>query len=256
MQMKMLARRETAAKVSEAERIYQRLLNCGSIAWIGDGKIHELALSSKLLEIVRGHVIYSTGERPSHVYIVLSGCVTIRYSYSRTIEAVFGPDDILGLASSVAPSRYKSLAVATLNSKLARLSPAKFIETVLGISADKFIRTLSMAGGRYLELAGNYRIVAKSLKMRIAFELLNLAEKFGIPDARGILLNLPLTHKFIADLVAASRPRVSKAMAELQRNGSVTRVDQRLILNVESLRAVLHEASDILRYTAEAEVAS
>jgi CRP-like cAMP-binding protein len=240
MRPKRVVRHETA-RPSDAEIIYQRLMKCHSLAWIGGGKIQELALSSKLLEVSRGRVIYSTEDRRSHLYIVLSGCVTVRYGESQAIEAVLGASDFFGLASLFGASRYKSFAVATLNSKVAKLPAATFLETVLGIPAEKFIRTLSMTAGRYIRLVENYPIAAKSLKTRIAFALMNLAEKFGVPEARGTLLNLPLTHKFIADLIGASRPRVSMVMRELERSGSLIRVNQRFILNVASLRAILHE---------------
>lgn len=240
MGQKATVRRETE-DLSEAEKIYQRLVNCEPLAWIGDNKIHKLALSSKLLEISRRRIIYSTDEPRAHLYIVLSGCVTIRYGESQTIEAVLGSGDFFGLAPLFGATRYKSSAVATVNSKVARLPAAKFIVTVLDIPAEKFTRTLAMTLGRYFQLMENYPIAAKSLKTRVAFALLNLARKFGVREARGTLLNLPLTHKFIADLIGASRPRVSTAMVELERGGSVLRANQRFILNVESLRAVLHE---------------
>lgn len=227
--------------LSEAEDIRLRLSKCHSLLWIGDDKIRELALSSTLLEARRGRVIYSTEERHGYLYIVLSGCVTVRYGESQVIEAVLGPGDFLGLASLFGAARYKSFAVATLNSRLARLPAARFIETMLGVAPEKFIRTLSMTAGRYFRLVESYPIAAKSLKRRIVFALLNLAEKFGVPEARGTLLNLPLTHKFIADLVAASRPRVSVAMTELERGGGLLRAHQRFIVNVESLQSVLRQ---------------
>lgn len=240
MGLKAAPRRETE-NLSDADAIYRRLSNCDSIAWIGKAKIRELALSAKLLEVSRGRIIYSIEERRAHLYVVLSGCVTVRYGESRVIEAVLGPGDFFGLGSLFGANHYKSFAVATLSSRIARMSAANFLETVLEIPAERFIRTLSMTAGRYFRLVENYPIAAKSLKTRIAFALLNLAEKFGVSESRGTLLNLPLTHKFIADLIGASRPRVSTAMMELERDGSLLRANQRFILNIASLRAVLRE---------------
>jgi CRP-like cAMP-binding protein len=242
MQVKGVARRDPA-NLSEAENIYQRLSNCHSVAWLGHDRIRELAHSCKLIEARAGRLIYSAEEPRTHLYILLSGCVTVRYGESQAVARVLGPGDFLGFASLFGAARYNSSAVATLNSRIARLPAARFVEIALGIPPDRCMKMLSATFGLFFRQMESYPIASKNLRTRVAFELLNLAEKFGVADARGTLLNLPLTHRLIADLVAASRPRVSLAMMELERIGCVTRANQRFIVNVEALRTLLRERS-------------
>ena len=54
----------------------------------------------------------------------------------------------------------------------------------------------------------------------------HLAERWGRMRADGVLLPLRLTHSVLADLIAARRPTVSSALAELSRRGVLTTTDE------------------------------
>ena len=49
------------------------------------------------------------------------------------------------------------------------------------------------------------------------------ADRWGRVDAEGTSVELPLTHALLAELVAARRPTVSSALAQLERGGEVAR---------------------------------
>lgn len=51
----------------------------------------------------------------------------------------------------------------------------------------------------------------------------HLAERWGRVRPDGVALDLPLTHDVLGSLVAARRPSVSRTLAELERDGEVTR---------------------------------
>ena len=82
-----------------------------------------------------------------------------------------------------------------------------------------------------------YRLLLRSssflnldLHERIAITLLELASDFGIEDSRGALLRASFSHQDIADLVGASRPRVTEHLAQLEREHLVIRQGRRLIV--------------------------
>jgi CRP/FNR family transcriptional regulator len=58
---------------------------------------------------------------------------------------------------------------------------------------------------------------------RVRGKLLQLARDHGRVAARGIRLDLPLTHELLADMIGSSRETVTMALAELQREGFVSR---------------------------------
>jgi len=66
-----------------------------------------------------------------------------------------------------------------------------------------------------------------TLEERIVLTLLELAENFGSKVKRGIRLTIPARHKDLAELVGASRPRVTEFLNKLQRDKLITPDDHR-----------------------------
>jgi CRP-like cAMP-binding protein len=87
-----------------------------------------------------------------------------------------------------------------------------------------------------------YRLLVRSssflnldLHERIAITLLELASDFGIQEARGALLRASFSHQDIADLVGASRPRVTEHLAQLECEQVVIRQGRRLIVCTDKI---------------------
>src|SRR5258708_34884081 len=62
-----------------------------------------------------------------------------------------------------------------------------------------------------------------TLVERLALILLELSDDFGIRDALGMRLTVKARHKDLAELLGASRPRVSEYMKEFEQKGLVAR---------------------------------
>lgn len=58
---------------------------------------------------------------------------------------------------------------------------------------------------------------------RVLLTLWHMAERWGRVGRDGILVDLPLSHQRLADLVGAHRPSVTSALGELARAGAVSR---------------------------------
>ena len=89
-----------------------------------------------------------------------------------------------------------------------------------------------------------YRLLLRSssflnlgLHERIAITLLELCSDFGIEESRGTLLRVSFSQKDIANLVGASRPRVTEHLARLEREAFVVRQGRQLIVRVAQLQA-------------------
>ena len=74
-----------------------------------------------------------------------------------------------------------------------------------------------------------------SLHERIEMALLELCEDFGIKESRGTLLRISLSHKDLADLVGATRPRVTEHLAELEREHLLIRQGRQFIVRLDKL---------------------
>lgn len=58
---------------------------------------------------------------------------------------------------------------------------------------------------------------------RVLLTLWHVAERWGRVGREGIVVDLPLSHQRLADLVGAHRPSVTSALGELSKSGSISR---------------------------------
>jgi len=87
-----------------------------------------------------------------------------------------------------------------------------------------------------------YRLLLRSssflnlgLHERIVTALLELCADFGVEESRGTLLRVPFSHKDIANLIGASRPRVTEHLARLEREQFVIRQERQMVVQVAKL---------------------
>ena len=73
----------------------------------------------------------------------------------------------------------------------------------------------------------------------MAVALIELAVEFGVQNHRGVVLGIVPTHKQLADLVGASRPKVSEIMNDLQRRKALSRDGRKLTLAVKRLESIV-----------------
>jgi CRP-like cAMP-binding protein len=62
-----------------------------------------------------------------------------------------------------------------------------------------------------------------TLEERVALILLELSENFGMRDRRGVRLTVPARHQDLAELVGASRPRVTEYLASFEHKHLIVR---------------------------------
>ena len=79
------------------------------------------------------------------------------------------------------------------------------------------------------------------MRGKIALSLLEMARKFGIHDARGVLLMFPVSQAELGTMVGSSRQHVTMQLRAFERDGLIVREGRRLIVIPERLKTVLDE---------------
>jgi hypothetical protein len=68
---------------------------------------------------------------------------------------------------------------------------------------------------------------------------------FGIADSRGTLLGIPISHKDLAGIVGASRPRITEHLAQMERDQMIIRQGRQFIINTDELsRSLVSRSPD------------
>jgi CRP/FNR family cyclic AMP-dependent transcriptional regulator len=174
--------------------------------------------------------------------LVLEGLLIRRVGFNGRYGAeVLGEGDLLRpwqgreSVSSLTPATHwrvlEPTKVAVLDARVT-LRLARYPQLLVAL----IDRTL----GRARALATLMAITQQSgVETRLAMLLWLLADRWGRVRPDGTLLELSLTHETLSELVAARRPTVSTAMAELARQNLVTRTPDGFLLGGDPPRELL-----------------
>ncbi|MFC0038873.1 Crp/Fnr family transcriptional regulator [Actinomadura rayongensis] len=176
----------------------------------------------------RGETIFREGEHSTWAAVLTSGHVKAysdREQGGEALLAVRGPGALLGEVA-VIDGGPRSATVAALE-------PVKLL-TITGEQFMEFLRTHGGASVLIMRtLCQRFRDAdRKRIEFgmfdatgRVAQRLVELAERFGVPDdtaaGGGVRINLNLSQEELAGWVGASREAVSKALGTLRRHGLI-----------------------------------
>lgn len=165
--------------------------------------------------------------------LVLSGFLVRRVGQgSRTGAELLGPGDLIRpwqtvgqVASIPFEPRWEAIAdarIAVLGASFARrAAPYPAVASQL----------VGRAMLRSRHLAVNMAIVQQArIDTRLHMLFWHLADRWGRTGTAGVTLEVPLTHRLLADLVAARRPTVSTAIAGLAHVGAIRRTKRGWLL--------------------------
>ena len=181
-----------------------------------------------------GRMIFSPGEETGMVHFLVAGTAKI-------IAAADGSPMTLCYAK---PGRFLSAAAYADVPEAHWFGAVAHQPAIVAIlSVDSMQQVIAQLppnlgigfGGRRMRslvrlLYGKCQMLRLPLQERIAAELGLLAQEFGETVGERVMINLPLTHEDLSDLVAATRCSVTRALGELKRMGVVDLVGHRFLL--------------------------
>ena len=162
--------------------------------------------------------------------LIVDGLILIRIDAgSRSHIEMLGSGDVispwvgtgseLSTPSEVTASVVARARIALLDRRFA-LRTARWPE----IHAGLLQRSIDRARRLSLQSAIN---ALPRIEERVEVTLWELAYRFGRVTREGIVLDLPISHSQLADIVAAQRPSVSTAVVRLEDQGQITRTARR-----------------------------
>src|SRR6266851_4454034 len=142
------------------------------------------------------------------------------------------PGMIPGFPPPVPGISYNFRCEAITECQVGTIDLKTFIEISLGIGSEDFKRMAASYLGRWdLVQLRCANFMSCTLEERLALILLELSENFGVPDGKEIRLTLPARHRDLADLIGASRPRITEQMALFEQKDLISRNGRQLVVN-------------------------
>jgi len=216
-----------------------------NIAWLRKRQLDRLADALSVSHVKKHGIIFETKHSSESVYVLLSGVARItcrNRKGDRTLVIMVAPGMIPGVPPKVSGIRYNFRCEAVTDCQIGTVTLATFIEIALGIASADFKHMAASYSGRWdLVQLRCSNFMSCTLEERVALILLELSENFGIRDRQGMRLTVPARHKDLAELVGASRPRVTEYLTSFERERLIVRDGRQLVVRCDRLERFLAE---------------
>jgi CRP-like cAMP-binding protein len=216
-----------------------KLSRLKALSWLSNPELRLLVGTLAFANFKRPQIILGQAALASEAHILLKGIARISCQNARSSErvtiALLAPGPIPKFPS-LPLSRFDFRCEAYNDCRVGSLSWNDF-NSITAHSPESAFKKFHEN-----DLQQWYRLLLRScgflnldLHDRIAITLLELSSDFGIKESRGTLLRASFSHQDIADLVGASRPRVTEHLAQLEREHLVIRQGRQLIVRMDKI---------------------
>lgn len=206
-------------------------------------RLEKLACSLSIKIYGKNEIVFDQDQEARFVYLLLSGIVRVSYISSherQTTVRLLPAGEFFGIDSLDPQGHHAFRCEAFDESTIGSIKPQTFVEIFLDTNYDQFlhwyIATIHPGRNAYVHCIKG---IGLDLRRRLALELLNLADRFGTTDPRGISLALNISHEVLAGIVGASRQQVTEYLNNFDRDKIISREGRRIIVNLEKIRKVL-----------------
>jgi len=221
-----------------------RLSRFEAFSWLPAPELKTLAGALALSDFRRYEVILNEAGLASSANILLRGVARITCLGAHGVRmtvALLAPGLIPEFPSPLV-SRSNFQCEAYNDCRIGSLNWKEF-HRILSQSSETAVKDFHQN-----DLKQWYRMLLRSsgylnlgLHERIGVTLLELCSEFGIAEARGTLLRVTFSHKDIANLVGASRPRVTEHLAQFEREHLLIRQGRQIVVCADKLgKFLLH----------------
>jgi len=218
------------------------------LSWLSAAQLKELNEAMLVRNVKRDGVIYQElGARSAEKHILLSGTAQLNRlnGDGPRVVAMIMPGLIFRLPQMPPEVGHNFEWVALSDSRVGRLPIERYVAITLGVDYDAYARVSEPAQSHLGRILARYpSFIGFALLQRVAVALIELAVEFGVQNHRGIVLGIVPTHKQLADLVGASRPKVSEIMNDLQRRKALSRDGRKLTVTIKRLEAIVASGAD------------
>lgn len=222
-------------RVTKTDELVNRLK---ALSWLSFEQLTGLASELNVANFKKHQVILDSVDLPSGANILLSGVAKISCLNARSERvtvALVAPGPIPQFPSQFG-SRWSFQCAAYSDCRLGSVSWDRFNAITVNAPQTAFREfhqnNLKLC---YRLLVRGSSFLGLGLHERLGITLLELCSDFGVEESRGTLLRVSFSHQDIANLVGASRPRVTEHLAQLEREHMVIRQGRQLIVRADKI---------------------
>ena len=193
-----------------------------------------------------GQAIYSPDDTDHILYIVRSGRVRLYEVLPdrRMITlSILGEGDVFGVlhAGKNADEMRRSFAESMTNTSLTLIHESG-LQTLMAHAPEVATQIIASLSAQLLDLQLLIEnVLARDTSVRLIYIILKLAEGFGEPSEGGMtIINFPITHQDLANMIGSNRVTVTRKLLELQKDNLIVPERRNTIaVNAQSLKELV-----------------
>lgn len=189
------------------------------------------------IEYARGSIIFLEKSPADLFFHIEAGAVKLCFNASegsRFVVRLAGPGEVIGDSCTTTidslPTR-PFQAEAFTRVSVIPITRERIRRVSSNLSASEMLDAIEQASAAWAEdYVSMVRFVNLSFRRRLETVLKDLSRRFGIPDARGTMIPLELSHDDWSELIGSSRPMASRLLSEMIDERIISRQGRRYIV--------------------------
>lgn len=172
-------------------------------------------------------------ERCTQSHLLLLGTAELSYVSAHTSRtlAIISPGLILKPPLMPPAIGHHFELKACNECRVGSLPTSDFMSISVGAAPDLYAKFSHAQSERLGRLIARYpSFVGLNILSRTVVALIELGSDFGVRDDRGTVLRISPTHQQLADLVGASRSKITRMLAELEARGIIIRHRRQIVI--------------------------
>jgi len=209
---------------------------CGNIpflACLSPRELSEIEAVVIVKKFFKNQIILLEEDEATYFYFIISGRVkVIRYSEAgkELMLAIHKRYDYFGEMAILDGKTSPATIAAMEDCTIGFITKSNFIKLIMSNekSLQKLIDLLCSRLRDAWAMLNIFGFAEAADKVRAALKI--FSQKFGTPDRNGIIINIKLTHKDLANFAAVSRETASRIISTMMKAGEIEMIDHKYFL--------------------------
>jgi CRP/FNR family transcriptional regulator len=202
-----------------------------------ENELSEITEITRERKLKKDTAIFHESDPANALYIIKTGSVKI-FKISEDgrehIIEIFEPGQIFGEVPVFDGGNYPATAMTLSETEIYIILKTDFENTVKK-HPDIALKIIRVLGRRLRQAHNRIRELAfKNVPQRMASLLLRLAKKNGKPTEKGILIDLPLSRRQIAELIGVSRETATRELSKFSKSNLILLNKKEIIITNKS----------------------
>jgi CRP-like cAMP-binding protein len=198
-----------------------------------EGRRSRLLSATTLRTVSKRQRLFRQGDHAEHILVVLGGALVrtgVTEQGKELALGVLSPGEILGVLPLLDGGPRSTDAIALVDSAVASI-PYRAVADELQRSPPFAVALARMVAGEVRHARSTaFELLSATGQGRLAAVLLDLARRFGLSSAVGVVIDLPLVQEDLAILVGVARETLSRHLSGLVSHGLVARLGRRYVV--------------------------